>query len=145
MTLGFKKKEDVLAVTARDLTGDGKAEIIVRGIIEAKASKALGGDTIRRHAMFVYKVTPGEIRRIFAAETGRSLGDNAILGSVRFRPTGGGVEIELRPGRAVGWTKDTYPFPPDRHPYAGLEPLLLPWTDMESRRYEYSGRAYHQQ
>ena len=44
----------------------------------------------------------------------------------------------------VGWTQETYPFPPDQHPYGGLEPLLLPWTDMSARKYAFAGGHFSQ-
>ncbi len=144
ITIGVADAKDVLHVTARDLTGDGKAEILVRGVLHAKASKALGGDVVERHALFVYRVTDSGIDRIFAAETGRQLGDHRILGTVAFESTGQGVRIELRPGQAVGWTERSYPFPPDTTAAGGLEPLLLPWGGESSRRYTFQGSQYRQ-
>jgi hypothetical protein len=142
LTIGVKEGKDVLDVGARDLTGDGKAEIVVRGALHAKASKELGGDTVTRHALFVYQATDAGVRRIFAAETGRSLGDRHVLGSVRFVPAERGVSIELRAGRAIGFTEKTYPFPPDTTAAGGLEPLLLPWGDKRQQRYGYADGAY---
>ncbi|MGC4087004.1 MAG: hypothetical protein QM756_03705 [Polyangiaceae bacterium] len=80
--------------------------------------------------------------RVFAAETGRSLGKNQVLGAVAFEPGGkGGVRIELRPGRALGWTESSYPFPQDTTTAGGLEPLLLPWTGGK-RSYRFNGSAF---
>ena len=115
ITIGVAEPKDVLDVSARDLTGDGKAEIIVRGVLHAKASKALGGDVVDRHALLVYRVGDAAISRIFAAETGRSLGENSIIGAVAMEPQSKGISIELRAGRAVGWTEKNYPFPPGHH------------------------------
>jgi hypothetical protein len=142
ITIGVAEPKDVLDVSARDLTGDGKAEIIVRGVLHAKASKALGGDVVDRHAMLVYRVGDAALSRIFAAETGRSLGDNSIIGAVAMEPVSKGVSIELRAGRAVGWTEKNYPFPPDTTAAGGLEPLLLPWGDLKKKRYRFDGSAY---
>jgi hypothetical protein len=141
ITVGVSDPKDILDATARDLTGDGKAEIIVRAVMRAKASKELGGDTIDRHALLVYGVKDDKLVRVFAAETGRSLGKNQVIGSVAFEPAGKGVRIELRPGRAVGWTESTYPFPQDTSAAGGLEPLLLPWTSAK-RSYRFNGSAY---
>jgi len=138
ITLGFEDPKDILQVDARDLTGDGRAELIVHGVLRAKASKRLGGEVITRHALFIYSIKESGIVRVFAAETGRSLGDKRILGGVRFIPNGAGVKLELRPGRAVGWSAESYPFPEDRTQYGGLEPLLLPWTRLPARRYEFA-------
>jgi hypothetical protein len=141
ITVGVGDPKDILDATARDLTGDGKADIIVRGVLHAKASKGLGGGTVDRYALFVYAVNGESIVRIFAAETGRAVGDDRILGGVTFA-TGGGAGIELRPGRAVGWTEKTYPFPEDTTTAGGLEPLLLPWSESAARRYRFDGRAF---
>jgi Carbohydrate family 9 binding domain-like len=142
ITIGVESPKDVLDATARDLTGDGKAEIIVRGVLHAKASKEMGGKTVDRQALFVYEVTESGVKRIFAAETGRSLGEDAILGGVRFVPKGRGVSLELVPGRAIGWTEKTYPFPIDKYPYGGLEALLVPWGDVPVKRYKFDGNAF---
>jgi hypothetical protein len=141
-SIGVESPKDIVDVTARDLTGDGKAEILVRAVLHAKASKQLGGDVVDRHAFFVYQVYETAIRRVFAAETGRSVGDNAITEGVRFVPKGRLTDLELAPGRAVGWTEKTYPFPVDRSPYGGLEPLLVPWGDVSVKRYHYDGSVY---
>ncbi|HVU02536.1 MAG TPA: hypothetical protein VHE30_12320 [Polyangiaceae bacterium] len=142
ITIGVESPKDVLDVTARDLTGDGKAEILVRGVLHAKASKEMGGKTVDRHGFFVYQATEGGIKRVFAAETGRSLGDDSIVAGLRFVPKGKGTLLELTPGRAVGWTEKTYPFPVDRYPYGGLEALLVPWGDVPVKRYRFDGNAF---
>lgn len=142
ITIGVADAKDILDVTARDLTGDGKAEIIVRAVLHAKASKALGGDVVERHALLVYSVVDSALARIFGAETGRGLGKNKILGAVAFKPDGKRTAIELRPGRAIGWTEQSYPFPPDTTTAGGLEPLLLPWGDPEPRRYRWNGKSF---
>jgi hypothetical protein len=141
-TVGVESTKDISDVTARDLTGDGKAEILVRCVLHAKASKQLGGDVVDRHALFVYQVYETALRRVFAAETGRSVGDNAITEGIRFVPKGRGTALELAPGRAIGWTEKTYPFPVDKTPYGGLEPLLVPWGDVSVKRYSYDGNVY---
>jgi hypothetical protein len=66
-----------------------------------------------------------------------------VLGAVAFAPGDKGTtRIELRPGRAIGWTEKTYPFPEDTTTAGGLEPLLLPWSTAGARRYKFDGRAY---
>ena len=142
ITIGVADPKDVVDVTARDLTGDGKAEIVVRGVLHAKASKELGGDTVDRYAFFVYQVQDTGIRRVFAAETGRALKDNQIIGSIAFLPDKAGTRIELRPGHAVGWTEKSYPFPPDTTAAGGLEPLILPWASSGARKYKFDGGLY---
>lgn len=142
ITIGVADPKDVVDATARDLTGDGKAEIVVRAVLHAKASKELGGDVVERQALFVYRVTDAGIGRVFAAETGRSIGDKSVIGAVALEPAKHGTAIELRAGRAINWTEQTYPFPTDRTAAGGLEPLLLPWGDTAKRRYKFDGSAY---
>jgi hypothetical protein len=141
IAVGVADPKDILDATARDLTGDGKAEIIVRAVLHAKASKALGGDTVDRHALMVYSVQGDGLVRIFGAETGRALGKDQVIGAVAFTPSRRGYDIELRPARAIGWTEKSYPFPPDTTTAGGLEPLLLPWSG-GSRKYRYDGKMF---
>jgi hypothetical protein len=141
ITIGVADAKDIVDATARDLTGDGKAEVVVRAVLHAKASKELGGDVVERYALLIYKVLGEKLERIFGAETGRALGKNRVLGAVAFEPLERGLGIELRPARAVGWTEKTYPFPPDTTTAGGLEPLLLPWSG-STRRYVFDGSRY---
>jgi hypothetical protein len=143
ITIGVPDAKDIIDATARDLTGDGKAEIIVRGVLHAKASKGLGGGTVDRYAVFVYGIEGDALVRVFAAETGRAVEKDRVLGTLAFTPgEKGATRIELRPGRAVGWSEKTYPFPEDTTTAGGLEPLVLPWSSTSVRRYKFDGKAY---
>jgi hypothetical protein len=143
ITVGVADGRDILDATARDLTGDGKAEVIVRALLHAKASKALGGDVVDRYALFIYSLQGEAVTRVFAAETGRAVEKDRVLGTVAFLPAEKGAQrIELRSGKAVGWTEKSYPFPEDTTTAGGLEPLLLPWSSTEARRYKWSGTAF---
>src|SRR5690606_9981945 len=66
LTIGVKEPEHILSVTTRDLTLDGKAEILVHAVLDAQASESLGGDVVRRQALFIYKVIGENLTRIFA-------------------------------------------------------------------------------
>ena len=140
--VGVASPKDVLRVTARDLTGDGKAEIIVYGKLKGESSEELDGEPVDRHALLVYRVTEQSIARIFAAETGRSMDGKHVLGAVAFVPSEGpALSIELRPGQAAGWTRKTYPFSQDTAPVGGLEPLVLPWSKRRIR-FAFDGGAF---
>jgi hypothetical protein len=141
ITCGVGDPKDIVDASASDLTGDGKAEIVVRAVLHAKASKALGGDMVDRHAFLVYGIRGESLVRLFGAETGRSVGKNQILGSINISRANGATRIELRPSRAIGWTEQTYPFPPDTTTAGGLEPLLLPWT-RDKRSYRFDGSTF---
>lgn len=145
ITVGVQEPAHILDVTARDLVGDGKAEIIVRGVLPTETSKELGGKVVQREALYVYKVLGERLTRIFAAETGRALEKNRVVGAVAFRPNGRGLDIVLRPARAVGWSERNYPFPEDTQAAGGLEPLLLPWGERNERSYSFRDGAYRNQ
>lgn len=129
---------DILELTARDLTGDGKAEIIVRGLIHASAPKEAGGGPVDREVVMVFQASEAGLKRVFAAEIGRSMGKKRVQGAITF----GAKEIELAAGKATEWTEKTYPFNEDTGPVGGFEPLLLPWGSVKSARYRWSGAGF---
>lgn len=142
-TIGVAKPEDIVDVTAADLTGDGKAEILVRALITAKSSKELEEKPVERLVFVVYQVTDDAIRRIFAAETGRRFDGHVLLGGLRFHSEADqATTIEIVPGRAHGFTAKTYPFPEDTTPTGGFEPLPLPWGSGRLRSYRFDGTRY---
>ncbi|WP_437605725.1 hypothetical protein WMF20_32195 [Sorangium sp. So ce834] len=143
MTLAqFASPADIRSVRALDLTGDGKAEIIVHGTVRAAAPKEAGGATVDRDVVLVFRLDGDSIQRVFAAEVGRSIGDKKIVGELKFVRAGDKVGIELAPGRAVEWTEQTYPFNQDKGPVGGFEPLLLPWGGAQPARYVWNGSAF---
>jgi hypothetical protein len=141
-SIGVGKPEDIVDVTARDLTGDGKAEILVRALLHAKSSKALDEKPVDRLVFMVYQVTNDSVRRVFSAETGRQFDGNLVLGGLRFVPAGEGTEIQILRGRSHGFTAQNYPFPEDTTPAGGFEPLPLPWGSARPRTYRFDGSKY---
>ena len=159
-------------MTASDLTGDGKAEILVRAIVRAKSGsepdkhadrgnakkpgskkassrkRDKGKDppseeqSVERLVFMVFQVKEDGIKRIFAAETGRAIEGSLMLGGLRFVEGSPGVDIETMPGKAHGFTKATYPFPEDSSQAGGFEPLALPWGSLGTRRYQFDGSRY---
>ncbi|MBX3185320.1 MAG: hypothetical protein KF915_22030 [Polyangiaceae bacterium] len=142
ITLPAKAPEDVLHVTARDLTGDGKAEIIARAKLKTQTSEEFGKVVVERHALLVYQVGESALVRVFAAEVGRVLGDRQVRGRVLFKPAERGVTLVLKPGRVTGWTEQTYPFPVETTTSGGLEPLLLPWSAERELSYQFTDGAF---
>ncbi|MCL2726329.1 MAG: HAD-IC family P-type ATPase [Polyangiaceae bacterium] len=136
----FDTDKDISEMTARDVTGDGKADIIVRGVHHATTDS---GERVDVEGLFVYQVKGGGIRRIFAIETGREAGTKRVQGSVQFVPakSGKGFDIDVRPGVATGWTEKNYPWLEDK-PGGAIEPLLLPWGRIKSLRYTFNGARY---
>jgi Ca2+-transporting ATPase len=141
----FNDPRDVIDLTARDITDDGKAEIFVRGVMRSKAPKESGmkaGTVVAREVLLVYSVGPRGIARVFGAETGREVAGHRVQGSLAFLPAAKGLDIEVRPGQAFGFTDRTYPFSQDRDKVGGLEPLLLPWGNAQLARYHWDGSQF---
>lgn len=136
----FADAGDVSGVVTQDLTGDGRAELVVRGVRHIKTAQ---GQNVDVDALFVYQVKSGNIGRVFAIETGREMSGKRVQGAVQFVPARGGkgFDIDVRPGVAKGWTKESYPWPQDR---AGgqIEPLLLPWSGTDGVRYTWNGTQF---
>jgi hypothetical protein len=136
----FVDASDIEDMTARDLTGDGAADLVVRGVRHVATSSS---GTIDSHVMFVYQLKNEAIVRVFAIETARAQGGKRIQGLVQMVPGAGnrGFDIDVRPGRAQGWTDKTYPFTQDQ-PGGAIEPLLLPWGGIEHLVYKYNGSSF---
>ncbi len=137
--LGFADAKDVVHVTTRDLDGDGRAEILVRGVQRMKAPKELGTGTVEREILLVYSVKEGKLARVFAAETGLVLGDRRLTGATGFFPQD--KAITLGAGFATGWDKASFPYKQDTSPVGGIEPMVLPWTSGVVR-YEWAGQSF---
>lgn len=137
----FADEKDISEVTARDLTGDGGAEIVVRGV--RHVAPGGGGDRVDVDGLFIYQVKNGNLGRVFSIETGRSQGSNRLQGLVQFVPAKGGkgFDVDVRPGMAKGWSEKTYPWPEDK-PGGSIEPLLLPWGKTKNLRYTWNGTQY---
>lgn len=140
----FAAPEDVKELSARDLTGDGAAELVVRGTRRVKTE---GQGEVEMDTLFVYQLQGERLARVFGIETARAQGGKRVQGMVQFIPAKGGkgFEIDVRPGRAVGWTEKTYPWPEEQPGSGPVEPLLLPWGKVGSLRYAWSGTAFTKQ
>jgi hypothetical protein len=136
----FASPADILDVTARDVTGDGKLDIVVKGVIHASAPKDAGGGTVDREVVMIYQLAGDALKRVFAAEVARAIGKKRIQGAIGF--AGKGDEIELAAGKAVDWTEKTYPFNQDPSAVGGIEPLILPWSNARAVRYRWTGSGF---
>lgn len=137
----FASEADIRHVSAHDMTGDGRADIIVRGTQRTQAPADLGEGELVREVVFVYEVNETTISRIFATETAVVLGDQRIQSLLAFVPGSEGLDIEVRPGRAVGWDRATWPYKQSDEAMSGVEPIVLPWTD-GAARYRYVSGKY---
>lgn len=140
MSLGqFTKGSDINEVTTMDLTGDGKAEIIVRGTVTGANST---DGQLSRDIMLVYQMTNEGLKRVFAVETARNIGSKRVEGKVRFVNATRGTDIEVSSGKATGWDAGSYPFTQDTKPVGGVEPLLLPWSNLPAVRYRWKNGEF---
>jgi hypothetical protein len=136
----FADASDISDVSARDLTGDGAADLVVRGVRHATSDSG----TVDVEMMLVYQVKADGIARVFGIETAREQARKRVQGMVQFVPAAGGkmFEILAAPGRATGWTEKTYPFAQDTPGGGNVEPLLLPWGGIPSVRYAWNGTQF---
>ena len=120
--------EDLIEVSTADVTGDGRAEVLIR------ARQHLG--EIQRELLMVHRfVRGGGFPMVLSAEIARRKDGNEIRNEIRT--TRG--HLEIHPGRSRGWNQRNWPWGPSAGS-GDVAPLLLPWTD-RARRYELqSGR-----
>ncbi len=138
----FSADGDVKDFAVRDLTGDGAADITVRGVRHVSAA---GQGNVDMDVLFIYSVKAEAITRIFGIETGREqAGGKRVQGMVQFIPAAGGkgFDVDVSPGRATGWTDKTYPWGQDQPGSGAIEPLLLPWGGIAHLKYTWNGTAF---
>ena len=144
-TLGqFADANDIKDMSARDLTGDGDADIIVRGERRLTSAKGTKPATADSDVMFVYTLQGETLTRVFGIETEREQGNKRVQGMVQFVPSSDGKSFDIlaAPGRASGWTKRTYPWAQEEPGSGDIEPLLLPWGGVPSVRYSWNGSQF---
>ena len=127
---------------ARDLNGDGAAELVVRGtrVLQPKQGSL---SAVTSEATFIYEVREGAVARVFAIETAREQGKDRVQGLVQFIParSGKGFDVDVRPGRVSGFTQKSYPWQQES-PGGNVEPLLLPWGGIPNLRYSWNGTLF---
>lgn len=114
----FAAPADIQSVALRDVTGDGKSDVVVQGVLRAPSGE---GQQAERTVLLVYTASDAGLTRAFAAEIGRSLGEGWARAHFAFTPG----TITLLAGTAKGWTEQTYPFGGEGP--STYEPLVLPW------------------
>jgi hypothetical protein len=147
----FADAADIQDMSARDVTGDGRADLVVRGVRHVtapddvpSASPPRGRDLVDLEMMFLYEVRNDGITRVFGIETAREQEGKRVQGLVQFIPAPGGKALDIlsAPGRATGWTAKTYPWVQNQPGEGNVEPLLLPWGGIGSVRYTWNGSQF---
>jgi len=144
----FASDKDIIEITARDLTGDGRDDIIVRGILRAKLTGPGTADKeVLREVMFIYQPkaqgTGLAINQVFGVETSRAIGKDLVEANFRIVTAKGSSpgKIEIMKGSAKGFSKANWPFNTEQ-PSPGLEPLLLPWGADSTITYAWDGAKF---
>ena len=132
----FTSDTDVREVSARDLTGDGAQEIVVKGTRTQKMNGS--DDTVTQEILLVYAVKGEQLTRLFALETAREQSGKRVEATVSFSPKA----MEVGPGRASGWSEKTFPWQQEKPGNGSLEPLVLPWGGLGTVRYRWDGQRF---
>ncbi|MFK7987023.1 MAG: hypothetical protein AB8I08_13445 [Sandaracinaceae bacterium] len=115
---------DVLDVRAADVTGDRRAEILIR------VAQHFGD--VHRELLLVHQVQESGFPQLLQVEVARQRGSEELRNEVVTR----GGRLEIRPGRARGFSAENWPFTRDASDSAA--PIRLPWND-RAARYRLSG------
>lgn len=126
--LPLANPQDLIRLETADLTGDGRAEILltVRQVV---------GD-VNRELLLVHRFTRAGFPRILAVEVAREQGANSLRNQVRITGRGRQRALQIRAGRARGWSAENYPFRDEAQ--NGIQPPLLPWAGRDVR-YRFAG------
>lgn len=129
-TLPVRAPRDVLGLDARDVTGDGKAEIVLRWRETNEAGE--------RELWGAFAITAGDVPAIaplLVVETGKRVGERRLANEVRVL---GGGEIEQRPGAVTGFDEASWA----EAPAQDAQPILLPWGPLASRRFRWQDDVF---
>jgi hypothetical protein len=121
--LPIESADDLRELRAVDLSGGAADELLLR--IRQPLSGAAG---VERDLLLVLRgEAGGRIVRALVAEVARRQGAHAIENEVSFDKG----QLVREPGVAKGWSARSYPFTSEE--IAGVERLLLPWSDAAVR------------
>jgi hypothetical protein len=128
----WRARGDLRDARVLDLAGDGREALVFR-----YRERGSAGDT--REVLGIWRVpSESHIRRVFAAEVGRSAGDRRIENSVRFLRRGRANDLVIEAGSAKGFSASNYSI----ETTSDRMPILLPWGDERRARYQFIGDQY---
>lgn len=133
--LPVASEDDIVGMRCADLTGDGAEELLFR----VRQALSGGGDAVFREVLLVHHFrSDGAFGRILGVEVAREQGGKRIANEVKL-PHGRRGEYKgllIKPGKARGWKKGSYPWRSEAT--GGVGRLLLPWADT-AVRYRFDG------
>ncbi|MDH5674562.1 MAG: hypothetical protein OEZ06_20715 [Myxococcales bacterium] len=133
MDLPVAAAADVREASLRDLTGDGKAELLLR----MRQQNELG----RREIFTVSDVGSPQAKRLFGVELRKEVKGGHVEAKLSLsagRRAKGGARIEVRAGSSSGLEPGAL----NERPAQGLEPMILPWGKVMGRVYRWDGTRF---
>jgi hypothetical protein len=121
---------DVRDADLEDLTGDGKAELVI--VLRQR------NDQGERDLWQVMSLSGESPRSMFAIEIRKATQAGFVEARVSLSRGRGARTIELRSGSARGLDRASY----QESPASDVEPILLPWGPIMERTYRWDGRAF---
>jgi len=126
------RSSDVISAELDDVTGDGKAELLLK----LRQQR----DAVARDLFQVFDVGADQPRPIFSIEARKQTGDGEVSADItvergkRGRPP----TIVVKVGSARGLSAANYRNAPE----AGVESMLLPWGEVTERTYQWDGTRF---
>ena len=141
----YAKESDILEVIAKDVTGDGRDDFLVRGLVRAKMERPGGASQeVVREVLTIYVTSSSgggfSIKPAGGFELMRTMGDAKVTSSYRV-VAGKPPTIEIARGAATGWSEKTWPFGSESAT-SGVEPILLPWAAKATTRWTFRGDGF---
>lgn len=131
LEMPYAARGDVKSVQLLDLAGDSRQAIVVRYVER-------GGDGTREVLACYRPFGDTEIRRVFAAEVGKTTATGRIENRVSWVKHGRATDLVLDAGQASGLSAESW----HEAPATDLVPILLPWSADRHARYRFSGDEY---
>jgi hypothetical protein len=127
----------ILSLELADVTDDGQLEGVIRARRNLTVQVRGQALEVQKEFVLVYSFDTSHRGRVFAAEVSRRVGADSIVNDVRGLSRNRANSLTISPGRATGWTEQSYLFRDT--PPQGFAPLLLPWQTRAAVVYRWNG------